>query len=711
MVYDETHTMCCSLFLAYTAPNENTVGIYFLCSCSCLLSAMPSMEIFPLFLFLSAVCNAQYGDLSFVPVPFCCLQCPVWRSFLCSCSCLLSAMPSMEIFPLFLFLSAVCNAQYGDLSFVPVPVCCLQCPVWRSFLCSCSFLLSAMPSMEIFPLFLFLSAVCNAQYGDLSFVPVPVCCLQCPVWRSFLCSCSCLLSAMPSMEIFPLFLFLSAVCNAQYGDLSFVPVPVCCLQCPVWRSFLCSCSCLLSAMPSMEIFPLFLFLSAVCNAQYGDLSFVPVPFCCLQCPVWRSFLCSCSCLLSAMPSMEIFPLFLFLSAVCNAQYGDLSFVPVPVCCLQCPVWRSFLCSCSCLLSAMPSMEIFPLFLFLSAVCNAQYGDLSFVPVPVCCLQCPVWRSFLCSCSFLLSAMPSMEIFPLFLFLSAVCNAQYGDLSFVPVPVCCLQCPVWRSFLCSCSCLLSAMPSMEIFPLFLFLSAVCNAQYGDLSFVPVPVCCLQCPVWRSFLCSCSCLLSAMPSMEIFPLFLFLSAVCNAQYGDLSFVPVPFCCLQCPVWRSFLCSCSCLLSAMPSMEIFPLFLFLSAVCNAQYGDLSFVPVPVCCLQCPVWRSFLCSCSCLLSAMPSMEIFPLFLFLSAVCNAQYGDLSFVPVPVCCLQCPVWRSVLCSCSCLLSAMPSMEILRLVMNSTISGSLFVKPQMFQVPTVSFFFDRCPFSSPRRFPL
>ena len=50
MLYDETHTMCCSLFLAYTAPYENIVSIYFLCSS----------------FFLSGVCNAQYGVLRWV---------------------------------------------------------------------------------------------------------------------------------------------------------------------------------------------------------------------------------------------------------------------------------------------------------------------------------------------------------------------------------------------------------------------------------------------------------------------------------------------------------------------------------------------------------------------------------------------------------------------------------------------------------------------
>ena len=48
MLYDENHTMYCSLFLAYTAPYENIVSIFFLCSSS----------------FLSGVCNVQYGDLA-----------------------------------------------------------------------------------------------------------------------------------------------------------------------------------------------------------------------------------------------------------------------------------------------------------------------------------------------------------------------------------------------------------------------------------------------------------------------------------------------------------------------------------------------------------------------------------------------------------------------------------------------------------------------
>ena len=48
MLYDETYTMYCSVFLAYSVLNKNIVSIYFLRSSS----------------FLSGVCKAQYEDLA-----------------------------------------------------------------------------------------------------------------------------------------------------------------------------------------------------------------------------------------------------------------------------------------------------------------------------------------------------------------------------------------------------------------------------------------------------------------------------------------------------------------------------------------------------------------------------------------------------------------------------------------------------------------------
>ena len=99
-----------------------------------------------------------------------------------------------------------------------------------------------------------------------------------------------------------------------------------------------------------------------------------------------------------------------------------------------------------------------------------------------------------------------------------------------------------------------------------------------------------------------------------------------------------------------------------------------------------------------------------------------MNSVCTRSFAFSWCIRNPTACfalssLLTPLQMRTKLSCMCfvpvsffLVSAMPSMVILFWVMYSTISGSLCIKPQMFQVPILSLSFNRSPFFSPCRLP-